>query len=396
MLLRHAAALVPTLRQGYQAVAVTGPRQSGKTTLAKAAAPDLPYVNFESPLERADFLQDPQGFFRRFPMGAILDEVQQVPELWSHLQVQIDAAGAMGRWLLTGSQQLELGRGISQSLAGRVAWLELLPLSHAELQQVDYAPRTLAEAVLLGGYPALYDTQRKLEPARWLEDYLATFISRDVADILEVQNRGAFDRFIRLCAARTGQILNTAELGRDVGIDNKTAAKWLSVLEACYLIRRLQPHHRNFGKRLVKHPKLHFIDTGLACRLLHISDVEQLVHHPLWGALVESWCVGEAIKARLNQGLPANAWYWRSSDGVEVDLLFEIGLDLHPREIKAGVTPQRDDLAAITKFTVLAARDPSTRVGPGMVIYGGDELRPVGQNSLVPWTAISSTVPGER
>ena len=396
MLHRQVSAVLPGLRRGYQAIAITGPRQSGKTTLARMAAPDLPYVNFESPVERSSFVDDPRGFFRRHPSGAILDEVQHVPDLWSHLQVEIDAAAAMGRWVLTGSQQLELGRGISQSLAGRVALVDLLPLSYAELRLGGCAPRTLAEAVLRGGYPALYDDRRQVEPARWLDDYLATFVGRDVQHLLDVRNRHAFDRFVRLCAARTGQILNTAELGRDCGVDQKTAASWLSVLEACYLIRRLAPHHRNFGKRLIKSSKLHMIDTGVACRLLHISDPEQLAGHPQWGALAESWCVGEAIKARLHRGLPANAWYWRSSDGIEVDLLLELGQTLHPVEVKATSTPQPADAAALAKFAALAQRDPATIAAPGLLIAGGEPRGAAGRHRFVPWTEIAEAIPEGR
>lgn len=393
MITRFISARVPALRSGNQAIAITGPRQSGKTTLAKQVGHDLPYINFESPLARAEFTADPLGFFARFSNGAILDEVQNIPDLLSYLQVQIDASPAMGRWILTGSQQLELGRGISQSLAGRVAQVELHPLSYAEMKAATVAPVTLAEAVLRGGYPALYDAQRSVDPTQWLEDYLSTFVNRDIRQIIEVKNRTAFDRFVRLCAARTGQLLNASELGRDCGVDNKTATAWLSVLEACYLIRLLHPFARNFGKRLVKSPKLHFIDTGIACRLLHITDVDQLVRHHQWGALVETWCVSEAIKARLNKGLRANAWYWRSSDGLEIDLVFEAGTSLYPMEIKAAVTAQSDSANGIAKFRRLSADEPTLTVEPGAVVYGGDEHRPTGIDRFVPWFAVHQAVP---
>ncbi|TVR47750.1 MAG: ATP-binding protein [Planctomycetota bacterium] len=385
--------LVPQLRKGYPAIAITGPRQSGKTTLARAACPDLPYVNFESPLERADFEADPLGFLNRFPEGGIFDEVQHVPDLLSYLQVRIDAERSVGRYILTGSQQLELGRGVSQSLAGRVALLELLPMSHAELQAAGQAPRSLADAVFRGSYPVLYDHTREVTPTRWLEDYLNTVINRDVRQIIEVRNRRGFDRFVRLCAARTGQIFNASSLAEECDVSHMTIQSWVSVLEACYLVRLLKPYYRNFGKRLVKSPKLYFIDSGLACRLLHIADINQLTLHPLWGALAETWCIGEAIKARLNRGVPPAAWYWRSSDGIEVDLLFELGSGLVPMEIKSAATPQQRFLKALKKFRTLSEREPLVNVGPGVVVYGGEEARSSGADRFIPWHAIANEVP---
>jgi hypothetical protein len=385
---------IATLRRGYPAIAITGPRQSGKTTLAQqACGAEFPYVNFESPLERVAFTADPNGFFQRYPNGGILDEVQLVPDLLSYLQVKIDADRAQGRWILTGSQQFELGRNVSQSLAGRVAHLELLPLSYAEMQAAGKNPTRPADAVVRGGYPALYDDARDLQPGRWLEDYIATFIDRDIRTIININNRPAFERFVRLCAGRTGQILNTTSLARDCGIDDKTAAAWLSVLEACYLIRLVRPYFRNFGKRMIKAPKLYFLDTGLACRIMHITDVNQLTVHPLWGALTETWCIMEIIKTRLNQGLPSELWYWRTSDGVEVDALIETGASLVPFEIKASATIMHQDLAGIVKFRALSGGASGTTVDPGVLIYGGDERRPAGVDRFVPWHAIAESVP---
>ena len=384
---------VAKLRKGYPAIAITGPRQSGKTTLAQLSCPDLPYVNFESPLERADFDADPLGFLDRFPDGGIFDEAQHVPDLLSYLQVRIDAERKVGRYILTGSQQLEIDRGVSQSLAGRVALLELLPLSHAELCAAEIAPRSLADAVFRGSYPVLFDATREVAPTRWLEDYLATFINRDVRQIVEVKNRTAFDRFVRLCAARTGQAFNASGLASECGVNHMTIRSWMSVMEACYLIRLLRPYYRNFGKRLVKAPKLYFIDSGLACRLLHIADVNQLKSHPLWGALVETWCVGDAIKARLNRGLSPAAWYWRSSDGLEIDLLFETGAGLVPLEVKSAVTPRREFVQSIEKFRTLSDREPEVTVLPGTVIYGGDEPRSSGADRFASWRSIESSIP---
>lgn len=393
MILRRLQVQIDALRRGYPAVAITGPRQSGKTTLAKMACPDLPYVNFESPLERADFEVDPQGFLDRFPDGAVFDEVQHVPELLSFLQVRIDAQPMVGRYILTGSQQLELDRGVSQSLAGRVALVELLPLSYCEAGAAGLAPRSLAEAVFCGSYPALYDRGRELRPVRWLEDYLATFVNRDIRQIVDVRSRTAFDQFVRICASRTGQALNASGIASECGVNHATVRSWIGVLEACYLVRLLRPYHRNFGKRLVKAPKLYFVDSGLACRLLHIADVNQLRAHPLWGALVETWCVGEAIKSRLNRALPPAAWYWRSSDGIEIDLLFETAGGLTPLEIKAAATPRRDFVDAFEKFRSLSTREPNVDVLGGIVLYGGEDARSTGTDRFVSWRLVDDVVP---
>lgn len=391
---RQLCDIVDPLRRGYPAIGITGPRQSGKTTLARMAFPDLPYVNLESPIERAAFEDDPIGFLSRFSDGAVLDEVQNTPQALSYLQVRIDDDQRMGRWVLTGSRQLDFGREISQSLAGRIALLTLWPFSHAELAPVPTRPRTLADAVFRGGYPPLFDSARELEPIRWLEDYLATFVARDVPAALDVRDRSSFDRFLRLATSRTGQLFEAAPIARDLGIDAKTVTSWMSVLEACSLVYFLRPHHRNFGKRLVKRPKLYFVDSGLACRLLHIGDVNQLRGHPLWGALVETWCVGEVVKARINRGRPHQLWFWRSSDQYEVDLILERGNQLLPIEIKAAATPDPSCAATIVKLRAISENDGQVDVLPGVVIYGGDESRPVGVDQFVPWRSIDLALEG--
>jgi predicted AAA+ superfamily ATPase len=387
---RKLSGLAPSLRRGYPAIAITGPRQSGKTTFARAVFADLPYANLESPTERADLETDPVGFLDRFPDGAVLDEVHQVPDAFSHLQVRIDADGRMGRWVLTGSQQLDLGRHAAQTLAGRVALLELLPFSFAEVRETGTAPRTPVEAVFRGDYPPLYDLDRELDPVGWLENYVSTFVARDVRSVVDVRNRSDFDRFLRLCAGRTGQLLNVAELARDVGVDNKTISAWISVLEACYVVRLLRPHHRNFGKRLIKSPKLYFLDSGLACRLLHITDTTQLRLHPLWGELFETWCVSELWKGRVHRGLPADLRFWRTSDGHEVDVVLDLGTRLVPIEIKATATPGAQLARGLDKLQELAGRAGDIEVTPGIVVYGGSEARPAGKHRLVPWTDVDS------
>lgn len=392
MIRRVMEPILAEMHRGYPAVAVYGPRQSGKTTLCKRACAGLGYANLESPLERAAFADDPVGFLSRFPEGAVLDEVQNVPDLFSYLQVRIDEAPHQAKWVLTGSQQLDLVRGVTQSLAGRVAMLELLPFSYAELKHAPSRPRALADAVLTGGYPPLFDQQRKLPPGRWLDDYLATFVNRDVRQLLDVRDRSGFDRFVRLCAARSGQILNVSDLSRDAGVSHKTAAGWLSVLEACYLIRLVRPHHENFGKRLVKSPKLFFLDSGLACRLLGITTSQQLRLYPLWGALVETWMVTEVVKAGTHRGLNHSLWYWRSSDGLEIDLVIEKANALIPIECKATETAAPTEAKSIRHLRALSKQRGTTALSPGIIIYAGDESRMVAEDKFISWTSIDDAV----
>jgi len=393
---RRLSLLLPTLKGGYHAVFIAGPRQSGKTTLARTTFPDLPFVNLESPLERVALADDPVGFLSRFPEGAILDEIQNVPEALSYLQVLIDERPGETFWVLTGSRQLDLQPSVGQSLAGRAAMIELLPFSHDEVLAFPARPASPEEAVLRGGYPPLFDEDRQLDPGRWLEDYLTALVDRDIYGILPVRNRNAFDRFIRLCAARTGQIFEAASLARELGVDNKTVKLWISVLEQCFIVRLLRPYHRNYGKRLVKRPKLFFLDSGLACRLLQIRDVNQLRLHPLWGALVETWCFTEVLKARLNRGLRPDCWFWRTSDGKEIDLLIEAGRDLYPIEIKSSATPDPRLAQGIRALRSLAEThgDATTRVAPGFVVYGGDTQRPCREDRFIPWHAIAAAMEG--
>ena len=289
MIPRLATPLLNELRLGYPVITITGPRQSGKTTLARAAFPDKRYVSLETPDEREFAATDPRSFLARWPNGAVIDEVQHVPALFSWIQTDVDACGQMGRYVLTGSQNFALMANITQSLAGRSALVQLLPLSIAELSSAGQLPTDLDAMLLRGGYPALYD--RKLNPARWLADYTMSYLERDVRQISQVQDLSTFQRFLRLCAGRTGQLLNLSNLAQDAGIAQTTARAWLSVLEASYIVFLLQPHHRNLGKRIVKMPKLYFLDTALAASLMGIQTTTQLAIHPLRGALFETLIV---------------------------------------------------------------------------------------------------------
>ncbi len=380
MIPRAAAALLDDIRSGYPVITLTGPRQSGKTTLARAAFPDKPYVSLETPDEREFAAGDPRGFLARWKDGAIIDEVQHVPALLSWIQSDVDAAGAtgsMGRFVLTGSQNFALMAHITQSLAGRSALMQLLPLSIAELNVAGRLPKDLDAMLLRGGYPALH--ARPLNPARWLADYTMSYLERDVRQITQVQDLSAFQRFLRLCAGRTGQLLNLASLAQDTGVAQSTARAWLSVLEASYIVHLLQPHHRNLGKRVVKMPKLYFIDVALAVSLMGIQTTGQLAIHPLRGALFETLIVAEFLKARFNSGFPSNLFFWRDNVGLEVDLLIDEPEGLRPVEIKSSATVTDDLLKGLRKWLAVAddaARNPRLIcAGPDNYTRSGIEVR---------------------
>jgi predicted AAA+ superfamily ATPase len=367
MIKRQAADLALQLARGFPIVALTGPRQSGKTTLARALFADRDYVSLEDLSEREFALHDPRGFLARFKDGAIIDEVQRCPELFSYLQGWVDERRRMGDFILTGSQQFGLHSGISQSLAGRVGLVQLLPFSQAELRAAGRLLPTLDEMLWRGGYPPLYD--RDIPPHLWFPNYVATYVERDVRQLLTVRDLDLFQRFVKLCAARTGQLLNLSALAVDCGISHTAAREWLSVLEASYLVLRLPPYFRNFGKRLVKTPKLYFLDVGLAAWLLGIRDPQSLNTHAMRGALFETWVVSELIKERFNRGQTMDLHFWRDNTGHEVDVLFETQGKLQPIEIKSGATFVNDWLVAAQKFTKFA-KDEAL---PATIVYGGDD-----------------------
>lgn len=352
MIPRTANALLDEVRQGYPVITITGPRQSGKTTLARAAFADKPYVSLETPDEREFAATDPRGFLARWPTGAIIDEVQHVPALLSWIQTDVDASAQMGRFVLTGSQNFALLAHLTQSLAGRSALVQLLPLSISELGSAGRLPDDLNEMLLRGGYPALY--ARALNPARWLADYTMSYLERDVRQITQVQDLSSFQRFLRLCAGRTGQLLNLTNLAQEASIAQSTARAWLSVLEASYIVFLLPPHHRNLGKRVVKMPKLYFYDTGLAAALMGLQSPGQLNLHPMRGALFENMIIVEYLKARFNAGRVSNLYFWRDNVGLEVDLLLDEPEGLLPIEIKSSATVTDDLFKGLRKWLAVA------------------------------------------
>ena len=382
MIERHAYRLVRQMAGGFPVVALTGPRQSGKTTLARQAFPGKPYFSFEDLEIRQRVLADPRQFFAHLPDGAVLDEVQRCPEIFSYLQGVVDERARMGEFVITGSQQFGMTERITQTLAGRVGLLHLLPLSLSELAQADLAGKSMEQVVWAGGYPALFDRRRQLEnPAQWLSAYTATYIERDVRQVLAVSNLSLFQRFVLMCAARTGLLLNLSALASDCGISHTTARSWLAVLEASYVVHLLQPYHQNFGKRLVKMPKLYFLDTGLLCHLLHIDSPRTLATHALRGNVFESWVVAETLKHRWNQGLQADIHFWRDNHGAEVDLLFEYAGKLHAVEIKSGATFTPDWLHGCLRWQRYAGAVAAAPV----VVYGGSDSYQVNGVHVMAW-----------
>lgn len=368
MLDRDAEQTIRTLLRGFPIVTLTGPRQSGKSTLAKALFTNLPYASLEDPDMRLAATEDPRSFLERFPDGAVLDEVQRCPDILSYLQTIVDTDGRMGRYILTGSQQFGLMSGITQSLAGRTAFVELLPFSIPELAQAGQLPQAADTMLLKGCYPPLYD--RDVPPSAWFAAYVTAYVERDVRQILKIQELETFQRFVRLCAGRTAQLLNLSSLATECGITHNTAKSWVSVLEASYLIFLLRPHHTNFNKRLVKMPKLYFYDVGLVSWLLGIRTPEQVETHPLRGNIFETFIVSELIKSRLNRGERPAFSFWRDSNGNEVDLIVERDNKLMPIEIKSGKTLSRDSLAGLEKWCALAG---DMGMMPSL-IYGGSEV----------------------
>ncbi|MCP4677415.1 MAG: ATP-binding protein [Deltaproteobacteria bacterium] len=366
------------------AVVLTGPRQAGKTTLARAVCNGYPYFSFEDPLVRDLFHEDPRGFLEQCRNEAVFDEAQHVPELFSFLQGMIDDDPRPGRFVITGSQQFGLTESITQSLAGRVSILELLPFSVDELVSAEWLNDSLDTVLWKGAYPPVFD--RALRPAKWYADYVTTYVQRDVRQVKQIQNLDQFTRFLRLCAGHVGQLFNASKIGSNCGMDQKTARKWLSILQAGYIATFLPPYHANFRKRIIKTPKLYFYDTGLVCHLLGIHDPAQLATHPLRGALFENWVFTELVKANRNRGRISDFWFWRTHGGQEVDFVFEQDGVVTGVEVKAGMSVRPTMLHSLNNTL-----DQWPHVGKRkVVLYGGMDRLALSGCDIVPWRQIST------
>lgn len=372
MIERTIAPVLLKLAESFPVVTLTGPRQSGKTTLCRSLFPDLPYINLEAPDQRALANADPRGFLARIPEGAVLDEIQRVPDLVSYLQTVVDEMlwqKKPVKYILTGSQQFEVSQAVSQSLAGRTALLKLLPLSIQELSSSGRIA-SLDELLLSGFYPRIHSDAVSVSASQLLGDYLETYIERDIRQLTELRDLATFEKFVRLCAGRVGQIINMNSLAGDTGISHTTAKAWLSLLEASYVVFILRPWFGNVSKRLIKSPKLYFYDVGLASYLLGIQSAQQMSRDPLRGGLFENMIVIEALKYRYNQGERNNLYFYRDANGHEVDLLLDAGGKLYPIEIKSGATVVKDYFDSIQKLSVVLAA--SVQQG-GAVVYGGTD-----------------------
>ncbi|MDA3789481.1 MAG: ATP-binding protein [Desulfobacula sp.] len=374
----------------YPAVVVTGPRQSGKTTLCRMAYPNKPYVSLEA-LDIRDFAySDPRGFLAEYSGGAIIDEIQHAPELLTYLQSYIDTNPDPGRFILTGSQHFGLSQSIAQSLAGRCGILVLLPPSLEELCDFPSAPADLFPLLRQGAYPRIYD--REIPAHQWLADYTNTYIQRDVRQIINVGDLQTFSGFLKLCAGRTAQEINLSKLGSDAGVSHNTARSWLSIMETSYIIHSLPAWHTNIRKQVVKAPKLHFFDSGLVCYLLGIREPEQLRLHPLRGAIFESWVVSEIYKSLAHSGLQPSLFHYREARGPEIDLLIEHGLELELVEIKSGATINTDFFKNLKRFSDRMEGAGKKRPLRSHVVYGGDDSQKRSDAQVLSWRHIQRLI----
>lgn len=367
MIERIAEKKLIALGKGFQSVAVIGPRQSGKTTLVRSVFPDKPYVSLENPDTRRFAIEDPRGFLHTYEKGAILDEVQRAPHLFSYLQEVLDESKTKGLFILTGSNNFQLQESISQSLAGRIAYLNLLPFSLEELVTLKSFSLNDNELMLNGFYPPIYD--QEISSVDWSRNYISTYIEKDVRQIKNVNDLIVFERFLSLLAGRCGQELNLSALAVETGVDMKTIQSWIGILENSFIIFLLRPHYNNFKKTIVKRPKLYFYDTAMICSLLRITITEQLDTHPLRGFVFENLVVAELEKARVHRNLNCQLFYWRDKSGHEIDVVIDSGNKLLPIEIKSGMTISQDAYKNLKWWKSLTGNEKS------IVLYAGKELQ---------------------
>lgn len=383
MIQRIAGKKISELAAKFKAVAVTGARQTGKTTLVKQIFKDKPYVSLENPDNRSFALEDPRGFLANYPNGAILDEIQRTPALFSYLQEILDNTKQKGLFILTGSNNFLLQQSISQTLAGRIATIHLLPFSIEELKNGKVLPKNDDELMIKGFYPPVYD--QEIDPQEWCPNYIRTYIEKDVRQIKNITDLIVFERFIKLLAGRSGQELNNSALAVETGVDVKTVQSWIGILESSFIIYLLKPHHKNFNKTIVKRPKLYFYDSALVCYLLGIRDNNHLQTHPLKGAIFEGMVITELLKNRTNAGLDINLFYWRDKTGHEVDLIIDNGKTLLPIEIKSGMTISKDYFKNIDYWTNLSGSKKA------FILYTGAQHQKRSDGTeIMNWRALNS------
>ena len=371
------------LTRYYPVAVVTGPRQSGKTTLCRMSFPDKPYISLEALDIREFATGDPRGFLTNYADGVMVDEIQNAPELLSYLQSDIDERPEPGRFILTGSQHFGLSQSISQSLAGRCGILVLLPPSLSELSAFPNAPEDLFSLLWQGSYPRIYD--HAIPAHQWLADYTTTYIERDVRQVINISDLQVFSGFLKLCAGRTAQEINLSALGSDIGISHNTVRSWLSVLETSCIIKRLPAWHVNIRKQVIKAPKLHFFDSGLVCYLLGIREPEQLALHPLRGAVFESWVISEVYKSYLHRGIQPDLFHYREARGLEIDLLMAHGDMLDALEIKSGATITKEFFTNLERFSDRLKDSNRSRRIRNHVVYGGDIAQQRSTANVIPW-----------
>lgn len=380
MIERDIASKILELAQKFPVVTLTGPRQSGKTTLLRHLFPEKTYISLEDLDTREYATTDPRAFLENIPDGAILDEIQRVPELFSYLQGIVDKHGIAGEFILSGSQNFLLMERVSQSLAGREAVLKLLPLSNKELVKTSFFDQTLEDRIFGGFYPRIYDKQ--ISPADFYASYTQTYVERDIRQMKNIHDLSLFTRFLKLCAARIGQLVNLTSLANDCGISHFTAQSWLSLLQTGYVVYLLQPHHVNFTKRLTKMPKLYFYDTGLACHLLNLTESSQLQTHYMRGSLFENLMILEIVKHYANMGMEAPVFFWRDKTGNEIDCLIEAPQGVHLIEMKSAQTYHSDFAKNINYYVKLNAGKYKLNL---VTIYTGNLKQKRTSMQLIPW-----------
>lgn len=383
---RKIASRIEKLRTQFSVLGILGPRQSGKTTLVKNLFPNYKYINLEELDARRFSMEDPRRFLKVLEdsPGVILDEIQRSPDLLSYIQVHVDENQKPGFFILTGSENILLNHHISQTLAGRIALTTLLPLSLDELQNASLLSPNIEETIFQGFYPSLY--AKKIDQKAWMQSYIQTYIERDVRYLKQITDISLFQKFLKLCAGRIGQLLDLTAIGNDCGITTNTVRSWISILEATYVVFLLQPHYKNFSKRLIKTPKLYFYDSAVACHLLSINSPKDVETHYLKGGLFESMIISDIIKQRFNAGERPNLYFWRDKAGTEVDCILEQGVSLVPIEIKSGETLTTDFFANIVKWKQIAGNE---RVD-SYVVYGGKEKQVRSQGTALSWLQLNS------